>query len=222
MGEPRMTLEGRLVPTLNLNYTGVPQGTRSMKRRSAGRQGGPRRQLRRSSCGGNRGEQRRSGWWQWVGEEGEKRVKSRRWASLPEAALLEGPPSPGARVPSHCSHSLPPPALPPCPCLSARPPRPQNLPHAPCQKFYIAHLHNQPWVQVGSDPGIPALDPLPGAHAACPLGHKPWEPQHAREQGRGHWEVVRDQGCLRRVSHPLLPLACAPSRCSDLLVATLA
>ena len=22
------------------------------------------------------------------------------------------------------------------------------LPHAPCQQFYIAHLHQQPWVQV--------------------------------------------------------------------------
>jgi len=22
------------------------------------------------------------------------------------------------------------------------------LPHAPCQQFYVAHLHHQPWVQV--------------------------------------------------------------------------
>ena len=22
------------------------------------------------------------------------------------------------------------------------------LPHAPCRQFYIAHLHQQPWVQV--------------------------------------------------------------------------
>lgn len=24
------------------------------------------------------------------------------------------------------------------------------LPHTPCRQFYISHLHNQPWVQVGS------------------------------------------------------------------------
>jgi SPX domain protein involved in polyphosphate accumulation len=23
----------------------------------------------------------------------------------------------------------------------------KNLPHTPCRQFYIAHLHNQPWVQ---------------------------------------------------------------------------
>ena len=24
----------------------------------------------------------------------------------------------------------------------------KQLPHSPCRQFYIAHLHNQPWVQV--------------------------------------------------------------------------
>jgi hypothetical protein len=28
----------------------------------------------------------------------------------------------------------------------------KNLPHTPCRQFYIAHLHNQPWVQVRSPP----------------------------------------------------------------------
>lgn len=32
----------------------------------------------------------------------------------------------------------------------------KNLSHSPCRQFYIAHLHNQPWVQVGRPPA-PAL-----------------------------------------------------------------
>jgi hypothetical protein len=33
------------------------------------------------------------------------------------------------------------------------------LPHAPCQQFYVAHLHQQKWVQVGvqGHPSSPAL-----------------------------------------------------------------
>ena len=30
------------------------------------------------------------------------------------------------------------------------------LPHAPCQQFYVAHLHQQKWVQVRAQGGRPA------------------------------------------------------------------
>ncbi len=29
------------------------------------------------------------------------------------------------------------------------------LPHAPCQQFYLSHLHQQSWVQVITEPGRP-------------------------------------------------------------------
>ena len=37
------------------------------------------------------------------------------------------------------------------------------LPHAPCQQFYISHLHQQPWVQVRGPPSCHLLS------AACGL-----------------------------------------------------
>lgn len=41
------------------------------------------------------------------------------------------------------------------------------LPHSPCRQFYISHLHNQPWVQVGAAP--PRCPPgLLGVH------NQPW------------------------------------------------
>ena len=31
--------------------------------------------------------------------------------------------------------------------------RDKVLPHAPCQQFYLSHLHQQSWVQVTTEPG---------------------------------------------------------------------
>ncbi len=36
------------------------------------------------------------------------------------------------------------------------------LPHAPCQQFYIAHLHQQKWVQVSAAAPPAHLEPAPG------------------------------------------------------------
>ncbi len=38
------------------------------------------------------------------------------------------------------------------------------LPHAPCQQFYVAHLHQQKWVQVRGNKRIPGLT---AATTAC-------------------------------------------------------
>ncbi len=48
----------------------------------------------------------------------------------------------------------------------------KELPHAPCQQFYVAHLHHQPWVQARAllCQKYRSLDPLVGlvrAPAAC-------------------------------------------------------
>lgn len=43
------------------------------------------------------------------------------------------------------------------------------LPHTPCRQFYISHLHNQPWVQVGcADPCCRAWHWQCCRQAACP------------------------------------------------------
>ncbi len=35
------------------------------------------------------------------------------------------------------------------------------LPHAPCRQFYVAHLHQQPWVQVSAAPTLADDAPQP-------------------------------------------------------------
>ena len=62
------------------------------------------------------------------------------------------------------------------------------LPHAPCQQFYVAHLHHQPWVQVREPPQPtlytlemclesdhlsldPILSPQPACHLAANCLH---------------------------------------------------
>ena len=80
-------------------------------------------------------------------------------------------------MPSHsaaCCPSAPPPPPPPALPCPARPQKKHDkmLPHTPCRQFYISHLHNQPWVQVG--PGVEGFACVVvvwvGGGGSCPLG----------------------------------------------------
>ena len=74
------------------------------------------------------------------------------------------------------------------------------LPHAPCQQFYIAHLHQQKWVQVGAF--HLKISPNPKTFYIAHLHQQTWvqfgafnKSQHLSfEAATWYWHVVHVSG----------------------------